>query len=319
VTSSEPAEIQRVRALAEQAVAAAAAFTGASPQECADALALLAAAEESAGGRPEVLAWLGSRRAGVWERWAQVVGPHDRRAAWEAAVDAGRAAVTHTPGSLLRQNNLAVLLLQLYGVSGQRDALDETISLLGRVLAATPPDDPGWADRAANLAVALEDRFRLDGDSADLDAAIAALRAVTELQPDKVAVVVNLATLHRSRFRALGQPADLAAAEHLLRRVYAPDGDPAVAGGLGLTLARQFETVGGEATLDEAITLLTDAVDRTPARDPLRPARLTNLALALLNRAEFVPGPKPMPTRRSRCCGTSSRTARRSRSSGRPG
>lgn len=165
----------------------------------------------------------------------------------------------------------------------------EDLAMMKRVRRDAGPDTKIYRARA------LEKRFRQTWDPVDLDAAIAAARAVAD-DPSaddytRAEWLNNLVTVLWTRFQRAGNRADLdeaieisrlvartAPADHVERATYLAN--------LGGVLMTRFEQTGDRTDLDESIATARRAVAASAAGDPHRAAVLGNLAGALWRRFE---------------------------------
>jgi hypothetical protein len=114
----------------------------------------------------------------------------------------------------------------------------------------------------------------LDGDPAVLDEAEAALRAASAADlpaPEQARTLSMLSAVHLNRYRHTHQDEDLDESVTFGRRAVAVDPDAPVAarlGNLGNALRLRFDLAGDLADLDEAISVLVDALVRTPLGHP---------------------------------------------------
>jgi len=288
--------VDNVTGLADAAREIARRFAG-DAGELSTALGLLDEAERAAAGDQELLAWTAGVRADTWAARARVAGPNGKQTPWENAVSARRAALAGTladsPAHPIRLANLSGDLLELFRVSGQRDVLDEAIVNLTSVLTLSQPGQDSYRIRSNSLAAAWQMRYDLSGDPADLDHSVELLRqAVDDGPADSIvlALLHNLSAAYWRRFKAAGDARDLDLAEQADRRALSAGGGAAALASLGATLTHRYEIAGGEDSLQEAVSLLSAAVQNTPSQAPDRPDRLAKLAFALLDRSEFMTG-----------------------------
>jgi hypothetical protein len=165
--------------------------------------------------------------------------------------------------------NLAGRLSLLARGPGYRAELDDAIGLLRDALARAGDDDPDRGVAVASLAGLELHRWQRDGDLTALAsaarAADAAVRAgeVTAATPG----AVNVAALLAEHGEQAPDTRLLAEAEGLLRQV-AEEGPPRDAvsaqSNLAAQLVTRFDLEGGEALLEEAIELATEAMDARP-------------------------------------------------------
>ena len=244
-----------------------------------------------------ILGWL------HWYRYQALPEGHDQQDL-QAAVSMFTPCFMHgtsgLPGPLLPlladlAIRVATQLLELTQRTGDLELLTATAGLWRRIVAATPADHPGRAERLSNLAAALRARFRCTEVLADLDAAIdawqQALNATPADHPDRAAILSNLGNALRVRFERTGATTDLDAAIDAGQQ--AVDATPAdhpdrarILSNFGNALVTRFERTRVAADLDAAIDTAQQALNATPADHPDRAAILSNLGNALRIRFE---------------------------------
>ncbi|MFY1577698.1 CHAT domain-containing protein [Verrucosispora sp. WMMD703] len=189
----------------------------------------------------------------------------------EPAVVRLREAVAATASSAklpLRLSNLGLVLQELFGRTQDLGILTEAIDVLRRSVAAAPPGHPDRMLGLLNLGSALNRRTELvvnaalpaDGRTAPEQARAAALTDAEQA----VALLREAAELAQREAEPVDRVriARTLALSHLLRHQLSED----------------------PATLDEAVTLLRQIEQATPASAPERHQLLTNLGNALLIR-----------------------------------
>ncbi|MFF8931509.1 CHAT domain-containing protein [Streptomyces longwoodensis] len=159
-------------------------------------------------------------------------------------------------------NQICLSVTERFEQDGNRDDLDQAISLAREVLAAGPRLDVEMALRV-NLAHALHQRFELTRDRRDLAEGIACLRRV----------------LGRRREPSLERAVALAAAGGMYESK-----------ALALWADGQVRTAA--ADLDQAVRHTREALDLTPTTSPDSVIYLMNLASRLSSRAELKDTPK---------------------------
>ncbi|HUY46729.1 MAG TPA: CHAT domain-containing protein [Streptosporangiaceae bacterium] len=205
------------------------------------------------------------------------------------------ATLTPAESDLANWNARATALLRDPQVRTDPAAIDDAISLLRLVVAAST-DDRARAGYLSNLGLALRVRFGRSGNVADLDEAISAGQqaadAVSAGDPDPGRYFSNAAISLMERFEHRGEMADLDAALRSFRRSagQTAEGHPSRAGrlsNLGAAEASKFEYTGELADLDRAIEALRQAVD--VAADPAERAGYeSNLCGALTLRFRHI-------------------------------
>ncbi|MFG2137994.1 CHAT domain-containing protein [Streptomyces sp. NPDC048650] len=174
-------------------------------------------------------------------------------------------------------------------------ALTRSAELWQRILDATPKDHRHRVRYLARPATALLGRFRCTGATADLDGAIASLRAAVDAaaadHPERKTHLTSLRAALMTRYERLGDGADLDEAIALGRSAVATadPGDPARYAGLVevcTLLQVRFARSHRTADLDEAIAAGSEVVERAPAGFAERPVAVSNVAVALQTRAQ---------------------------------
>ena len=197
------------------------------------------------------------------------------------------------PGRLSLLNNLANALRTRFDQLGQREDLDEAISLHRGALelrTAPHPDRPGSLN---NLANALRRRFDQLGQREDLDKAISLHRQALELfpapHPDRPSSLNNLANTLSTRFHQLGKHEDLDEAISLHRQALelfpAPHPNrPGSLNNLANALRTRFPQSGQREDPDEAISLHREVLELRTASHSNRSRPLNDLGLTLQTR-----------------------------------
>ena len=165
---------------------------------------------------------------------------------------------------------------------GSPSDMDHAVEALDEALDLLPADSPLRARTHAELGNALRARAAISGDVGDLDASIAAYREAAAADADHFALT-GFATARLDRFLRRGGRADLDEAVTLSRGAaqVAPEHERHTALHLaGIALRLRFDHFGDLTDLDEAIDTGGQAVRAIPPRHTLRPAYLSNLALA---------------------------------------
>ncbi|MEV0902446.1 hypothetical protein [Actinoplanes sp. NPDC049802] len=219
------------------------------------------------------------------------LGTSDARALDEA-IEVLRETAGDRPEHLA---NLAAGLGMRFERHGDREDLDEAISLMRDVARRTPEDDPRRAGTLSNLGAALRTLADLTGDAGVLDEAVEiALEAVDATpagDPYLAGHLSNLAAVLQQRHSRRGDLADADAAIQAGRRAlaHAAAGDPGrplMWNNLALALRGRFEQTGDLTALDRAVEASRNAVDATEPGHPNRAAALSNLAVAARLRFE---------------------------------
>ncbi|MFD4231090.1 hypothetical protein [Streptomyces sp. NPDC058545] len=166
--------------------------------------------------------------------------------------------------------------------SGSPSDMDHAVEAFDEALDLLPADSPLRARTHAELGNALRARAAISGDVGDLDASIAAYREAVAADADHFALT-GFATARLDRFLRRGGRADLDEAVTLSRGAAqaAPEHEQHTALHLaGIALRLRFDHFGDLRDLDEAIETGGQSVRAIPPRHTLRPAYLSNLALA---------------------------------------
>ncbi|KIM76304.1 hypothetical protein PILCRDRAFT_797811, partial [Piloderma croceum F 1598] len=174
-------------------------------------------------------------------------------------------------------NNLAGSLTRRFEQSGEREDLDEAISLHRDALELFPAGHPNQSTSLDNLATSLTMRFEQSGEWEDLDEAISLHRDALELfpagHPNRSASFNNLATSIKTRFEHSGEREDLDEAISLHRDALElrPAGHPNRSGSLNnlaTSLTRRFEQSGEWQDLDETIELFPESINSQASGHP---------------------------------------------------
>lgn len=178
---------------------------------------------------------------------------------------------------------------------------DSAAAVWRRIVAATPADHPGLAERLRNLGIALGLRYeRLGGPPADLDRAIDACRRALAAGPAdpelRASILSNLGNLLRARFSLTGSAADVDEALAASREALAVGNDqhPERMGYLSnfsLALWVRYRASGNAEDLSEAIAALSVVLTRTPEGHPNRADYLSNLGHMLIARYKNLGSP----------------------------
>jgi hypothetical protein len=209
------------------------------------------------------------------------------------ADDPGRAAILSERG---------LLLLDLHRHTGNRESLDEAITVSRQAVDAAR-DTPTRMKCLANLGAVAQFRFERLGNIADADAGVEATRqaldaagsdqASSDQAGSDQAERAGYLTLYASALRLRGERtqslADIdAAVDHDQQAVAASGpGDYLRAmhmSHLGTSLLRRHQLTGAIADLDAAVDTGYDAVAAAADDDPFRPLCFSNLSLSLLLR-----------------------------------
>jgi tetratricopeptide (TPR) repeat protein len=175
------------------------------------------------------------------------------------------------------------------GSRGRTSDLDAAVAAFDEVLTATPPNHPGWASRASNLAGALLTRFDRGARLIDLNRAIDVLRrlvdAIPPQDPRLSAFQHNLGSALARRHAHLRSSVDIADA--LMAHRAAIEGVPATAAtrpdflcGLATAYLQRFEERRDLSDADRAVRLLREGLDDLPHGHPSRASLQSTLAAA---------------------------------------
>jgi CHAT domain/Tetratricopeptide repeat len=186
--------------------------------------------------------------------------------------------------------NHAINLIQAYERGGQRDLLDQAVTLFRAALAATPQDHPDRVGRLNNLGNALRTLFDRTGDQDTLVEAVQlgrdAVAAIPQNHPHRAMCLSNVGATLRILFEWTGDQDTLMEAVQLGRDAVAatPQNHPRRAAhlnNLGNALQVLFGRTGDQDTLMEAVQVGRDAVAATLQSDPKRAMHLNNLGNVL--------------------------------------
>ena len=252
------------------------------------ALASGAVAEATASGasRPDLACHLVNLGTALNTRYEQAGDPEDLAGAvrnWAEALDAVAPASAYRPAFLDRLA-LGLVMNWEYEGGGEED-LDAAISY-GRAAARDGAAAPDAAVYACHLADALEHRWELHRDPADLDEAVrvfaAAMRSLPGDGASAADLSCNFAHTLLARYQAIGTLGDLAAALAALSRVPAAglhrSQRAAVAAVTARALSMRYEAAGDPADLAAAITAARRGLADADVMSTTRNARTGRLA-----------------------------------------
>ena len=189
-------------------------------------------------------------------------------------------------------------LSQRAQASGDRERIAAAIDLWQLMIAPDHPVHPedlpmSWS----NLGFLRYARYELDGDSADLDAAIRAYERAVELEPpdnaERARYQSNLSGALYQRAMITNSARDreeaLALGQIASERSRPGDTDRVkYLSNAGINRLRSYDQSGGEADLSAAITAFDEALSGCGPDDPDRAGVLSNLGNALLRRSELT-------------------------------
>jgi tetratricopeptide (TPR) repeat protein len=249
------------------------------------------------------------RHAGWSNNLGEALLGRFERTGWEAdlaeAIEAFERAVALDAGSSTDPGRFRSGLGSSYGarfmLRGDRADLDRAIELLSLAVRSIPPDSQTAtfaANRKHSLALLLEQRYQVDGNIADLEAAGRHFQESVDLTPpDSPAMPRRQASVGNALRGMYARSGDIhlldeaiARYETALARV-APAA-PARAtylDNLGMALLDRYECTGGIDDLDEAIRRLRAAREATPSDAEALPGILNNLGNALWSRHAHQP------------------------------
>ena len=252
-------------------------------------LAEEAVAEATSGAsRPDLACHLINLGTALNTRYEQTGDPRDLDEAlrhWTAALDALPPRSAYRPAFLER---LALgLLMRWEHAGGEEEDLDEAIGYFRAAVrdGATSPDAAVYA---CHLADALEHRWELHRNPADLHEAVRVFAGVMSSRPDDGARAVdlacNLAHTLLARYQAMGDPDDLDAAVTTLGRLpahgHAKSQRATVAALAARVLSMRYQANGDPDDLTAAITAARRGlagVDDMSTTHNSRTARLSHL------------------------------------------
>ncbi|PSL53302.1 CHAT domain-containing protein [Saccharothrix carnea] len=205
------------------------------------------------------------------------------------SIEAGRLGLAADGGAdrWALQANLGHALTLAFRERGDVPLLDEAIGLLRLAVAGRPQDEPESALAPMQLGIALHLRFAAGGGEDLLTEAVASAReAAAEPAADaSTAGVVhtNLCTIARTAFEHFGAADLLAESIRVGRTALAllPTGDSNrhdAAAALGTALLARYKSVGDDAALRQARSLLQEVCATSRPDHPGRVGWLTNFA-----------------------------------------
>ncbi|WP_151480330.1 CHAT domain-containing protein [Streptomyces albicerus] len=176
-------------------------------------------------------------------------------------------------------------------------ALDSAIRLTHHAIKRTPADSPDRITALANLGLRLSVRYERSYDLEDLYEAIGIARDVLAQLPEDHADFArhlsNLAYRLQLRLRREGgEPAEYDEVVHLFRRAVTgdPNGRGPALANVGAVLTERHGRVGRRADLDEAVAVLTEALELGKDDPWQRRSALNPLGLALYTRHKLTGG-----------------------------
>ena len=182
------------------------------------------------------------------------------------------------------------MLFTRFGQSGQREDLDEAISLHREALGLRAAPHPDRSRSLNNLAICAFTRFGQSGQREDLDEAISLHREALGLlpapHPDRSSSLNNLAIVLSTRFGQSGQREDLDEAISLhrealgLRAAPHPDRSDSL-NNLAIVLSTRFNQSGQHEDLDDAINAHEQSLHALVGGHPSTCGMSTNLAKTL--------------------------------------
>lgn len=246
-----------------------------------------AAVDDTAPGDPARTTFLSNLGTALLARFERTGDDTDLRAAIDAGEEAVRTAPAGHPDLPAIQSNLGAALQTRAERTGEGH--DDAVRLARAAVDAAPAGHPDRALALISLGTALHERAERTGESADLDEAIAVLRAAAPA--GGAGRLNNLANALRLRHDRAGALADLddavLAAEEAVRLLPAGHLDrPSVQSALALTLSTRYNRSGALADLEAAIAAAQAAVAATPAGRRDRATYLSGLGTALGKRFE---------------------------------
>lgn len=294
--AAEPA----IRALAERHLAACEEELGTALQDRfaqdedpgdinrAVALASEAVAEATASGasRPDLACHLVNLGTALNTRYEQTGDPEDLACAlrhWARALGAVPPTSAYRPAFLDR---LALGMAMKWEYEGGDEEDLEAAIGYGRAAARDGAATPDAAVYACHLADALEHRWELHRDPADLDEAVRVFAAAMRSLPGDAAsaadLACNLAHTLLARYQAMGAPDDLNDALAALSQVPAAglhrSQRAAVAAVTARALSMRYEAAGDPADLAAAIAAARRGLAGADAMSTTRNARIARLA-----------------------------------------
>ncbi|KAJ7693183.1 CHAT domain-containing protein [Mycena rosella] len=191
---------------------------------------------------------------------------------------------------------LGDIFLGHYKISWAMEVLNQAICAYSDAVR----DEPGSAIWSAALGSALSQRFERLGNIVDLNQSVSKLEAAVEAipndHPTRVALLNNTGNALLSRFERLGELSDLNRSILRFKATIAltHDGNPAkptLFSNLGDSLLSRYQRLGELTDVDQAVVMFETAVALTAEGHPDKPLYLSRLGRSLLRRFEQVGDP----------------------------
>ncbi|KAG9001381.1 hypothetical protein FRB93_012157 [Tulasnella sp. JGI-2019a] len=190
-------------------------------------------------------------------------------------------------------NNLSLALKRRFTVAGNRDDLEEVISLPLQTLELLPLEHSSRHLLLNNVGTALKLRPEHFDDDADLEAAIGYHMKALDLRPVgnpyRSRSLANLGNVLLARYRRFGNFADITTAIEYLRCALAanaqdPDARANILTMLASGLDLRFAQLREQEDLDTMVRYQTEVLELRPPGHPDRPTSLSNLVRGFLLR-----------------------------------
>ena len=194
-----------------------------------------------------------------------------------------------------RTAHLALALHDRFDASGNVADLTEALNGLIAALELIPYEFPSRSTFVSSLGRGLWSRYRIGGKKTDLKRALVCLRevlaAVKESSPEYAPKACNLGGALTDSYASTGKLDELEEGIQLFRRAADASTQPTdrvrSLVNLGISLYSRYALMHVRGDLDEAVDVLTDALNQTPSGDEFRASRLNKLAIVLSQRSSL--------------------------------
>jgi CHAT domain-containing protein/tetratricopeptide (TPR) repeat protein len=238
---------------------------------------------------------LGNALRSRFERTGDLKDLEDALCAYK---EGGKLATEGHPHRWLNLLNLGVGLFARFKQFGDAADLESSISIWQQAVRLSPPRERHKV--YSNLANALDNRFDLVGDDADIDAAGKYAKMAVEGLPDghplAASYLFTLGNQLSTRYRKTDDQGDLDGAitsyQQALNLIPADHPHrPGMLNNLAIRLSDRFRRTKHEEDLKAATALKKEALQRTPSNHPLYGILLNNLSTGHLE--QFTHGRDP--------------------------
>lgn len=194
--------------------------------------------------------------------------------------------------------NIGALRYEKYQENGEAVWLERAIEIWESLFPIASPEDNSLARYHSGIAIALDARYRREGDLVDLEKSI--LHGEEALALEKTPALIamhtnNLASRLRERFLRTREINDIQRSvrlhEESLQQTAEPSNRPYRLTNLGNALLERYSALGDQADLDRAVEVQQKAVDLTPTDDRFYALRLNNLGNSLRQKAQLSAAP----------------------------